>query len=591
MLVFKARPRRDPAQRVDLTESQKRIMRLLNTAMNEVRREIIRNEGKLLDAIEHSSLDKIVNMVTDEPWLEMQQALQDELLGELNDAGKRVKLPAIQKASIGYSFDATRPEAAAWANVEGGKLVSEIISSQRDVIKDYASRANMGEFTPREVARGLRDVVGLTTQQSGWVRNFRDNEINRIMATGKTFDQAFTASEKATDRYHNKIHKYRTETIARTEILRASNEGRRQAWDQGVNEGFIDPDTTLKEWSTELDGLECPICAPLDGTQVKFNEEFPEGDPPIHPNCRCDVLLVEAPDSIPSDISSLTDEELDAEINSLIDEGTADVRRAENVPGQPEFDDDFANGSRNFLGNEVGAEWGNTESARWQAMVESDEPTKMAIGSYTRSGYKDANQTLRDGIYDPVNPTTVDRDITLIGRALERGLTTEAVIGVRGVGIQGGTPEREAFRDRINNLKPGDVFHEPGFTSVSLSHSSAMQGDVSFRIKLPTGTKGGYLGRLSEYRDQEQEFLVQAGSTYKVTKVTVQSGRTFVDTELVHQEFGSSEAPVHLQKSVRYGWNMEKKEATETTELPPPFSGDKFVWQAGDITIIKAPKK
>ena len=332
MLVFKARPRRDPAQRVDLTESQKRIMRLLNTAMNEVRREIIRDEGKLLDAMEHLSLDKIVNMVTDEPWLEMQRELQEELLGELNDAGKRVKLPAIQKASIGYSFDATRPEAAAWANVEGGKLVSEIISSQRDVIKDYASRANMGEFTPREVARGLRDVVGLTTQQSGWVRNFRDNEINRIMATGKTFDQAFTASEKATDRYHNKIHKYRTETIARTEILRASNEGRRQAWDQGVDEGFIDPDTTLKEWSTELDGRECEICAPLDGTQVKFNEEFPEGDPPIHPNCRCDVLLVEAPDSIPSDISSLTDEELDAEINSLIDGSAESLGNQTNNP-------------------------------------------------------------------------------------------------------------------------------------------------------------------------------------------------------------------------------------------------------------------
>jgi hypothetical protein len=118
-----------------------------------------------------------------------------------------------------------------------------------------------------------------------------------------------------------------------------------------------------------------------------------------------------------------------------------------------------------------------------------------------------------------------------------------------------------------------------------------LQGDVSFRIKLPAGTKGGYLGRLSEYRDQEQEFLVQAGSTYKVTKVTVQNGRTFVDTELVHQKFGSYDPPEYLQKSVRYNWFMEKKEETETTKLPPPFSGDKFVWQAGDITIIKAPKK
>lgn len=314
MLVFKARPRRDPAQRVDLTESQKRIMRLLNTAMNEVRREVIRDEGKLLDAIEHLSLDKIVNMVTDEPWLEMQRQLQEELLGELNDAGKRVKLPAIQKATITYSFNATRPEAAAWAQLEAGKMVSQVIESQRDVVRDYASRASMGEFTPRQAARGLRDVVGLTTQQSGWVQNFRDNEIGRQMATGKNFDQAYAASEKATDRYHNKIHRYRTETIARTETLRASNEGRNMAWDQGLAEGYIDPNAT-KKWSANAGA--CQLCSPLDGVTVPLKGTFPSGDPPRHPNCRCTVLLT---DAIPTDIASMTDAQLDAEINSLLSE-------------------------------------------------------------------------------------------------------------------------------------------------------------------------------------------------------------------------------------------------------------------------------
>ena len=335
MLVFKARPRRDPAQRVDLTESQKRIMRLLNTAMNEVRRDVIRDEGKLLDGLEHLSLDRIVNMVTDEPWLEMQQALQEELLGELNDAGKRVKLPAIQKATIVYSFDATRPEAAAWAQLEAGKMVSQVIESQRDVVRDYASRASMGDFTPRQVARGLRDVVGLTTQQSGWVQNFRDNEIGRQMATGKNFDQAYAASEKATDRYHNKIHKYRTETIARTETLRASNEGRNLAWQQGLDEGFINPNAS-KMWSAELDGRVCDLCAPLDGVIVPIKGSFSAGDPPRHPNCRCTVLLT---DAIPTDISSMTDEELDAEINSLLS-GFPDAGMGKSVSlSNDEFDE------------------------------------------------------------------------------------------------------------------------------------------------------------------------------------------------------------------------------------------------------------
>ncbi len=312
MLLFKAR--RDPAQRSDLTESQKRIMRLLGAAMNEVRDQVIGLEGKLLDALGHDSLDKIVNMVTVEPWLGVQQQLQDEMLGELASGGKRVKLPNIRKALLSYSFDATRPEAAAWASVNSGVLVTEIIESQREAIRGYASQANLGQFTPREAARGMRDVVGLTSRQSGWVQNFRDKQIGRIMGTGKTFDQAYAASEKATTRYHNRIHRYRTETIARTETLKASNAGRNLAWDQGLAEGFIDPNA-VKEWSTSEDERVCKLCAPLNGRRVPIKGTFPEGDPPRHPSCRCTVLLT---DAIPSDIASMTDAELDTEINALL---------------------------------------------------------------------------------------------------------------------------------------------------------------------------------------------------------------------------------------------------------------------------------
>ena len=64
MLVFKARPRRDPAQREDLTESQKRIMRLMGKAMREVRDQIENNEGLLMDALQHSTADKVAALVT-----------------------------------------------------------------------------------------------------------------------------------------------------------------------------------------------------------------------------------------------------------------------------------------------------------------------------------------------------------------------------------------------------------------------------------------------------------------------------------------------------------------------------------------------
>jgi hypothetical protein len=30
----------------------------------------------------------------------------------------------------------------------------------------------------------------------------------------------------------------------------------------------------------------------MNGEKVAIDEEFPEGDPPLHPNCRCDLLPV-----------------------------------------------------------------------------------------------------------------------------------------------------------------------------------------------------------------------------------------------------------------------------------------------------------
>jgi len=314
MLVFKARPRRDPAQREDLTESQKRIMRLMSAAMKQVRDQIEENEGLLMDALQHSTADKVAALVTVEPWLEMQEALQDELQAELIAAGERVKLPRIEKALATFRFDAPNKDASNFAVQQGASLVTEVISDQRNTIKSLVSEAQLGRgLPPKAMARQLKNTVGLTTQQAGWVRNFEDRAVNQAMAAGKTFDQALEGSQKATQRYHDKIHRYRTETIARTETLKASNEGRNEAWKQGIDEGFVNPNS-LKRWQAE--GSACDICAPLDGTEVGVLLSFPEGDPPRHPNCRCNVQLV---DEIPEDILGMTDAELDAEISSLIE--------------------------------------------------------------------------------------------------------------------------------------------------------------------------------------------------------------------------------------------------------------------------------
>lgn len=87
------------------------------------------------------------------------------------------------------------------------------------------------------------------------------------------------------------FRKEQSKTIARTEILRASNIGAQDAYEaSGVVEG--------KQWYTARDGRVDAVCEVLDGKIVSLKSNFFAPDygsgetPPRHPRCRCVLLPV-----------------------------------------------------------------------------------------------------------------------------------------------------------------------------------------------------------------------------------------------------------------------------------------------------------
>jgi HK97 family phage portal protein len=82
--------------------------------------------------------------------------------------------------------------------------------------------------------------------------------------------------------------KTQSDRIVRTEVANAASTAQIDAWKQtGVVEG--------KEWITSDP---CPECEPYDGEVVGLDKnfysasEFAEGDPPLHPNCKCAIVPV-----------------------------------------------------------------------------------------------------------------------------------------------------------------------------------------------------------------------------------------------------------------------------------------------------------
>lgn len=325
MLRFKSW-RKSPALTQETTPSQRRITRILSEAQQAAAREMDAALPQVAEALSRGQVDRVLSMLPTEPWLEAQEALAEELLGELLDAGSRVQLPTIEKATAEFSFDRGRPESAQWARYWAGALITQITYDQREVVRNIVSVAASGTTaTPyggipfpgqrpvdwTQVARTVRGTIGLTTQQAGWVANHYDRAYTAAIQGGASSAQAAALAARSADRYQTSVHRYRANTIARTETMRAASEGRVQAWNQGMAQGFIDP-LWQKEWIAESDA--CPMCLSIDGKRIGVKDSFPVGEPPAHPNCRCDVLLVppkaqppQAPAAFPTDLLPFSD--------------------------------------------------------------------------------------------------------------------------------------------------------------------------------------------------------------------------------------------------------------------------------------------
>lgn len=158
-------------------------------------------------------------------------------------------LPDLRVAvdEVAFEFDATNPRTTEWITDHTGELIEGISSATRDSIRGLVESAFEEQFDVDELADHIGELLG-------------DDD--------------------------------RAERIARTETMRASNEGLLESWRQALDEELIEGDLK-KEWITTPDDRLCPVCEPLDGEQVGVDETFSVGvvTPPAHPNCRCTMGL------------------------------------------------------------------------------------------------------------------------------------------------------------------------------------------------------------------------------------------------------------------------------------------------------------
>lgn len=197
------------------------------------------------------------------------------------DIKHHVKKTVKEIAETTFRFDAKLPDAARVAQRQAAMMVTQVSKETERNIRNLIVKAITDGIAPQEAARAIRQTVGLNSAQGQAAMKYR----TALLDTGLALDKV----EKAFERYTDKLLSVRAETIARTEIMDALNEGKSESFLQAQADGYLTADAT-EVLITDPDACE-EICLPLSGTTVPLGGEWEEGRPPFHPRCRCTTVI------------------------------------------------------------------------------------------------------------------------------------------------------------------------------------------------------------------------------------------------------------------------------------------------------------
>lgn len=274
-------------------ETTSGLRKLLKSEIPKFVRVLEQRRGNVQDVVTYN---EVFNMLsTRELSANMLLAIQQEYAEKLSNDLEKLYSKVIRQSEMfleGYlatTFSDKRDVLLAkYVLTRGATLVQKISTEQRTALQNVLYHFVVEEpKSYNELATYIRACVGLTPKQMEAVKRY-GVEMAKELAGDKL--------EKAIYKYAQKLHEWRAETIARTEIAYTYEGATNRLIDEGLSKLGGDKQASTKRWLTAPDEMVCEICGAMDGKAVSFEGTFelPTGEevegPPAHPNCRCTLL-------------------------------------------------------------------------------------------------------------------------------------------------------------------------------------------------------------------------------------------------------------------------------------------------------------
>ena len=229
---------------------------------------------------------------------------------------------AVADIELTIGFDQSHDRAVTYMQNDRLRLITEFTDQMRDATREALTDGIRRGLNPLAQARQFRDSIGLTGAQERSVHKFRealddadsrpsdalsrdlrdrrfDPSIRRAADTNVPLTAAH--KDKMLQRYRERLLKFRSNMIARTEALRATHAGIHEAFMQAVDSGHLYADEIEREWDATRDTRTRRDHSAAHGQKRGLNEDFLVGGSllrfPGDPNaparqviqCRCGI--------------------------------------------------------------------------------------------------------------------------------------------------------------------------------------------------------------------------------------------------------------------------------------------------------------
>lgn len=192
------------------------------------------------------------------------------------------------------NFDQVNAGAVSAMQANRLDLVREVVQEQRLATQQAILDGVRRGLNPRQVALEVRESIGLTQRQVAAVSNYR-----RLLEQGsadalsrglrdarfdptvrRAAEEPLTSAQvdRMTQRYQERYLDYRARVVARTEALRAANQGSHQLYIQAIDDGQLSEQDLERKWVAGSDARTRDSHRAMQGQTRGLREPFHSGN-------------------------------------------------------------------------------------------------------------------------------------------------------------------------------------------------------------------------------------------------------------------------------------------------------------------------